>query len=145
MVTDYRTNYCLISHQIIQLLFIQYLIWVKREIYLLSNKCTQEDTYEGDLETRQVLTYTLEFTMKNYIYGPVTDSEIIRTAKVRTYIEPGTGEISTQDEDGRVVEQVVTPIPADAEVGDDITYNEVTEWFEQPTITYSDDKSSDPK
>ena len=28
---------------------------------------------------------------------------------------------------------------------DDITYNEVTEWFEQPTVTYSDDKSSDPK
>tara|TARA_B110000196_G_C21149942_1_gene668987 strand:- start:2071 stop:2883 length:813 start_codon:yes stop_codon:yes gene_type:complete len=117
----------------------------KRDVPIILTSVSQEDTYEGDLETRQVLTYTLEFTMKNYIYGPVTDSEIIRTAKVRTYLEPGTGEISTQDEDGRVVEQVVTPIPTDAEVGDDITYNEVTEWFEQPTVTYSDDKSSDPK
>ena len=117
----------------------------KRDVPIILTSVTQEDSYEGDLETRQVLTYTLEFTMKNYIYGPVTDSEIIRTAKVRTYLEPGTGEISTQDEDGRVVEQVVTPIPSDAEVGDDITYNEVTEWFEQPTVTYSDDKSSDPK
>ena len=117
----------------------------KRDVPIILTSVTQEDTYEGDLETRQVLTYTLDFTMKNYIYGPVIDSEIIRTAKVRTYLETGSGEISTQDEDGRVVEQVVTPIPSDAEVGDDITYNEVTEWFEQPTITYSDDKSSDPK
>ena len=33
----------------------------------------------------------------------------------------------------------------DADPDDDITYNEVTDWFEQPTVTYSDDKSSDPK
>jgi len=83
--------------------------------------------------------------MKNYIYGPVTDSEIIRTAKVRTYMEKGSDEIVDTSTAGRVVNQVVTPIPSDAEVGDDITYNEVTEWFEQPTVTYSDDKESDPK
>ena len=83
--------------------------------------------------------------MKNYIYGPVTDSEIIRTAKVRTYMEGGSGKITNTDSAGRVVQQTVTPIPQDAEANDDITYNEVTEWFEQPTVTYSDDKSSDPK
>ena len=117
----------------------------KRDVPIILTSVSQEDTYEGDLETRQALTYTLEFTMKNYIYGPVTDSEVIRTAKVRTYLEKGTGKISTQDEDGRDVEQIVTPIPNEAEVGDSITYNEVTEWFEQPNITYSDDKSTDPK
>ena len=117
----------------------------KRDVPIILNSVTQEDTYEGDLETRQALTYTLEFTMKNYIYGPVTDSEVIRTAKVRTYMETGSGKISDTDNAGRVVQQVVTPIPQDAEPDDDITYNEVTDWFEQPTVTYSDDKSSDPK
>jgi len=117
----------------------------KRDVPIILTSVSQEDTYEGDLETRQALTYTLEFTMKNYIYGPVTDSEIIRTAKVRTYMESGSGEIEDTSTSGRVVQQTVTPIPADAEVGDDITYNEVTEWFEQPTVTYSDDKESDPK
>ena len=106
---------------------------------------SQEDTYEGDLTTRQVLTYTLDFTMKNYIYGPVTSSEIIRTVKARTYIEPGQGEISTQDTDGKVMEQTITPIPGDADPGDTFTYNENVDFFEQPTVTYSDDKSSDPK
>ena len=117
----------------------------KRDIPIILTSVSQEDTYEGDLETRQALTYTLEFTMKNYIYGPVTDSEVIRTAKVRTYMETGSGKISDTDNAGRVIQQVVTPIPQDAEADDDITYNEVTDWFEQPTVTYSDDKSSDPK
>jgi len=117
----------------------------KRDVPIILTSVSQEDTYEGDLETRQALTYTLEFTMKNYIYGPVTDSEIIRTAKVRTYMESGSGEIEDTSTTGRVVQQTVTPIPQDAEVDDNITYNEVTEWFEQPTVTYSDDKESDPK
>ena len=60
-------------------------------------------------------------------------------------MEKGSDEIVDTSTAGRVVNQVVTPIPSDAEVGDDITYNEVTEWFEQPTVTYSDDKESDPK
>ena len=117
----------------------------KRDVPIILTSVNQEDTYDGDFETRQSLTYTLEFTMKNYIYGPVTDSEVIRTAKVRTYLEGGVGKITDTDSAGRVIEQVVTPIPQDADADDDITYNEVTEWFEQPTVTYSDDKSSDPK
>ena len=117
----------------------------KRDVPIILTSVSQEDTYDGDFETRQSLSYTLEFTMKNYIYGPVTDSEVIRTAKVRTYMEQGGGKITDTDSAGRVIEQVVTPIPQDADADDDITYNEVTEWFEQPTVTYSDDKSSDPK
>ena len=117
----------------------------KRDIPIILDNMSQEDTYEGDLTTRQVLTYTLDFTMKNYIYGPVTSSEIIRTVKARTYIEPGQGEISTQDTDGKVMEQTITPIPGDADPGDTFTYNENVDFFEQPTVTYSDDKSSDPK
>ena len=117
----------------------------KRDVPIILSSISQEDSYEGDFTTRQVLTYTLEFVMKNYIYGPVEKSEIIRTAKVRTYMESGTGKITSTDTAGRVVNQTVTPIPADASPGDTITYNEKTEWFEQPDITYSDDKSSDPK
>ena len=41
--------------------------------------------------------------------------------------------------------QVVRPNPPDADADDTFTYNETTEWFEQPDVTYADDKSSDPK
>ena len=83
--------------------------------------------------------------MKNYIYGPVRDSEIIRTVKTRTYIEKGSDDLTNVNEAGKVIEQVVTPNPPDAEPDEVFTYNETTDFFEQPTVTYSDDKSSDPK
>jgi len=117
----------------------------KRDIPIILDSITQTDEYEGDFQTRQVLRYDLEFTMKNYIYGPIEDSKIIKKAAVRTYMETGTGKITDADNAGRVVNQVVTTDPAGADADDVFTYNEVTEWFEQPTITYSDDKSSDPK
>ena len=117
----------------------------KRDIPIILDSVSQEDSYEGDLTTRQVLTYTLEFTMKNYIYGPVRSSEIVRTVKARTYIEPGTGPISSQDTDSRVGEVIITPNPSDAEADESFTYNEEVNFFEIPTVTYSDDKSSDPK
>ena len=83
--------------------------------------------------------------MKNYIYGPIRDSEVIRTVNSRTYIESGAGEITIVNTAGKVVEQVVTPNPSGADPDDTFTYNETTDFFEQPTVTYSDDKSSDPK
>ncbi len=117
----------------------------KRDIPIILNSVSQEDTYEGDLTTRQVLTYTLEFTMKNFIYGPVTSSEIVRTVKARTYIEPGSGEITSQDTDMKVGEVVITPNPSDADPDETFTYKEDVDFFETPTVSYSDDKSSDPK
>lgn len=117
----------------------------KRDVPITLTSVTQTDEYEGDFTTRQVLRYDLSFVMKNYIYGPVRDSDIIRTVKARTYIETGSGEISSTDTSGRVVEQVVTPVPSDADPDSTFTYNETTDFFEQPTVTYSDDKSSDPK
>ena len=117
----------------------------KRDIPIILESVSQEDSYEGDLTTRQVLTYTLEFTMKNYIYGPVRSSDIVRTVKARTYIESGSGEIATQDIDGRVGEVIVTPNPSGADPDESFTYNEDVNFFDPPTITYSDDKSSDPK
>ena len=117
----------------------------KRDVPIILQSVSQTDEYEGDFQTRQVLRYDLEFIMKNYIYGPVTKSEVIKKANVRTYMEGGTGKITSTDTAGRVVNQTVTTNPPEADADDTFTYNEVTEWFEQPTITYSDDKSSDPK
>ena len=116
-----------------------------RDIPIILQSVTQTDEYEGDFITRQVLRYDLEFIMKNYIYGPVRDSEIIRAVKARTYIEKGSGDITNTATAGRVVEQVITPNPSDADADDTFTYNETTNFFDQPTITYADDKSSDPK
>ena len=116
-----------------------------RDIPIVLISISQTDEYEGDFTTRQVLRYDLSFVMKNYIYGPVRDSEIIRTVKARTYIEGGSGDLTNVNTAGKIVEQVVTPNPVDADPDDTFTYNETTDFFEPSTVTYSDDKSSDPK
>jgi hypothetical protein len=39
---------------------------------------TIEDTYEGDFDTRRALIYNLNFSMKSYIYGPISHSGLIK-------------------------------------------------------------------
>lgn len=40
------------------------------------------DSWEGDFLTRRVLTWTLRFTMKGYLFGPMRKSKIIKQAMV---------------------------------------------------------------
>lgn len=39
---------------------------------------TIEDTYEGDFDTRRALIYNMNFSMKAYFYGPVSNSGVIK-------------------------------------------------------------------
>ena len=46
----------------------------KRDIPVVLENITMQDDYEGDFESRRVLMYTLRFTAKTYLFGPVTDA-----------------------------------------------------------------------
>ena len=46
----------------------------KRDIPVILENITTQDDYEGDFESRRVLLYTLRFTAKTYLFGPVTDA-----------------------------------------------------------------------
>jgi len=56
----------------------------KRDIPIVLENVTMQDDYEGDFSTRRVLLYTLRFTAKTFLFGPVTTAtkDIIKTAKV---------------------------------------------------------------
>lgn len=43
----------------------------KRDIPIILNNISMQDDYEGDFSTRRVLIYTLRFTAKTYLFGPV--------------------------------------------------------------------------
>ena len=47
---------------------------------IVLNGVTIEDTYEGDFDTRRALIYNLTFSVKAYLYGPITNSGIIQRA-----------------------------------------------------------------
>ncbi len=45
-----------------------------------------EDQYSGDFKTRKILIWTIPFTLKGYLYGPITQIGIIKIANTSFYI-----------------------------------------------------------
>ena len=53
-----------------------------RDVPIILSNVTYADEYEGSFEDRRVITYTLSFTAKFYLYGPVTDQKVIKSVPV---------------------------------------------------------------
>jgi hypothetical protein len=47
----------------------------KRDIPIILNNVSMQDDYEGEYTTRRALIYTLKFTAKVYLFGPVSTGE----------------------------------------------------------------------
>jgi hypothetical protein len=58
---------------------------IKVDVPLSIQSMSSADTYEGDFETRRALIWTLTFNMKGYLFGPIRDSSVIKTANVSVY------------------------------------------------------------
>jgi hypothetical protein len=67
----------------------------KRDIPVVLENITMQDDYEGDFTTRRVLIYTLRFTAKVYLFGPIssTTDNIIKKTTV-TYISGDSNSIT---------------------------------------------------
>ncbi len=50
----------------------------ERDIAIVLNSIGYQDDYEGDFSTRRTLIWTLNFTVKTYLFGPVSASRDIR-------------------------------------------------------------------
>jgi len=96
----------------------------KRDVPIVLNSISYEDNYQGDFTTRRALIYTLSFTAKFYLYGPVTSSKVIKTVQVDQYTD---SEVNSPKREQRLT---VTPNPTSAEAGDDFGFNETTSFFE---------------
>ena len=62
----------------------------KRDVPVILESVTMQDDYEGDYTSRRVLLYTLRFTAKTYLFGPVQSAskDIIKKATVN-YVAGG--------------------------------------------------------
>ena len=56
----------------------------KRDIPVVLDSITMNDDYEGDFSTRRALIYTLRFTAKTYLFGPVSSAsdDIIKKVSI---------------------------------------------------------------
>ena len=88
---------------------------IKEDSQIILAGVSFTDDYEGSLEQRRSIIYTLDFEMKINFYGPVTDGKIIRTAKPSLYgIDTG-----LRDSDELLSTIIVTTDPANASADSD--------------------------
>jgi hypothetical protein len=55
---------------------------IKRDIPIIMNSLTTQDTYEGDFLTRRALIHTMNFTVQGFVYGPTSNISLIREVDV---------------------------------------------------------------
>lgn len=61
----------------------------KRDIPMILERITMDDQYEGDFTTRRILIYTLDFTAKTYLFGPIgtPNDSLIKQVQVDYYTD----------------------------------------------------------
>lgn len=94
-----------------------------KDVPVVLNSVDYEDDYEGDFSTRRAIIYTLQFTVKTYLYGPVTDSKVIKKVITDYYTDTNTTSAP------REVRYTIQPDPIDADADDDFGFGIVDEDF----------------
>ena len=97
---------------------------ITRDVPIVLNSIGYEDSYDGDFTTRRALIYTLSFTTKFYLYGPVTSAKVIKTVQVDQYTD------MPDKSPKREQRYKVTPSPSTADADDDFGFNETTSFFQ---------------
>ena len=110
----------------------------KRDIPVVLDSVSFTDDYEGDYSTRRTLIYTLNFTAKTYLFGPISDSTdgLIRKVQVDMYASTDTATAK------REMRYTLVPDPIDAGPDDDFGFNENWEFFDD-SKTYSPTQQRD--
>ena len=109
-----------------------------RDVPIVLNSISYEDDYEGDFTSRRSIIYTLSFTAKYYLYGPITSTNVVRTVQVDQYADTPVNAPSREQR------YTVAPNPSSATAtefdpdDDNFGFNETSSFFE-------DAKTYDPK
>ena len=103
---------------------------IKRDVPITLNSVNYEDTYDGAFTTRRAVNYTLGFTAKTYLYGPLHSSKVIKETQTDMFVDTASG--ATREE--RIV---VVPNPTTADADDDFG-------FTTTITTHRDSKTYNP-
>ena len=96
----------------------------KRDIPFILESVNYDDSYTGALTSLRRITYTLSFTAKIYLYGPISTSAVIKKVSADLYTD-------TADKSPSRSERVtVTPNPTSADKDDTYTYTTTLEFFD---------------
>ena len=112
----------------------------KRDIPFVLENVSYDDSYTGTLTSLRRIIYTLQFTAKIYLYGPISQSAVIKKVSADLYSDTGSNS-------PRVERVTVQPNPTSADKDDTYTYTTTLEFFTD-TLVYDnatgEDKTSSP-
>ena len=104
---------------------------IKRDIPIIIGNIQYEDTYDGAFTNRRAVIYTISFTAKTYLFGPMNNQKVIK--EVQTDIGTDTDSPLTREE--RIV---IVPNPSSADADDDFGFTTTISFF-------NDGKRYDPE
>ena len=102
---------------------------IKRDVPIILNSVSYDDTYDGSYTTRRAVNYTLNFTAKTYLYGPVYSQRVIKETQSDMY--------SDTPQSSREERIIVVPNPTSADANDDFG-------FTTTITTFNDAKNYNP-
>jgi len=102
---------------------------IKRDVPIVLNNVTYEDSYSGDFTTRRAVIYSLTFTAKTYLFGPTSTQKVIKETQADLYTD--------LPESKREERVIVVPDPTSADADDDFGFTTTIQSF-------SDSKNYNP-
>ena len=108
----------------------------KRDIPFILEGVDYDDSYTGALTDKRRIIYTLKFTAKIYLYGPVSSSTVIRKVSADMYDNVSS---ATPSRSERVT---VTTNPTGADKDDVYTYTQSLEFFSDG-LNYDEETGND--
>ena len=109
----------------------------KRDVAIVLNNISSEDEWDDSFMQRRYIAYTLNFTMKSYLYGPYSTSDIIRKAIIHETI--GDLDVNRRTVTRTYTPKALTDINQDGKIdvnddillnaGDDFGFNEGIEFL----------------
>ena len=108
----------------------------KRDVPIILTGVSYEDNYEGEFTERRAIIYTLTFTAKCYLYGPVMSGQVVTKVQVDQYTDSSTAAPKREQR------LTTTPDPADASMDDNFGFNETHSFFEDAK-TYNPETGQD--
>ena len=109
---------------------------IKRDVPIVLNDVNYEDTYDGGFNTRRAVIYTLSFTAKTYLYGPMSQAKVIRKSQSDIYTDIDTVNKAREE---RII---VIPKPENANADDDFGFTTTISFFDD-TKKYNPTTGSD--
>jgi hypothetical protein len=113
-----------------------------RDVPVTLTGISYEDNYEGDFTSRRAIIYTLSFSAKYYLYGPVTSQNIIRSVQVDQYTDMPVN-APKREQRYTVEPDPIDVSPQDWDTDDgDFGFNETSSFFEDAK-TYNPETGQD--